>query len=73
VVEIHDRIIRPQPSFDFLAGDNLALTFKQHPQNLKHLFSEENLIIIIVRTWRRGRSQFPGGEVELKGSEQNAS
>ena len=33
---------------DFLAGDNLALTFNEHPQDLKHLFSEENLM---VRIW----------------------
>src|ERR1700684_3798321 len=39
VVEIDDRIIRPQPALDFLAGDDLAPTFKEHPQNLKYLFS----------------------------------
>ena len=49
MVEIHDRIIRPQPALDFLAGDNLSFTFKQHPQDLKHLFSEENLIVRIGR------------------------
>jgi len=70
VVEIDDRIVRPQPSLDFLAGDNLALTFKEHPQNLKHLFSEQNLI---VRIGRFRRSKFTSGEVELKGSESNAA
>jgi hypothetical protein len=45
LVEIDDRIVGPQPTLDFLAGDNLALTFKEHPQNLKHLFSQENLMV----------------------------
>ena len=29
----------------FLAGNDLALTFKEHPQDLKHLFSEDDLIV----------------------------
>jgi hypothetical protein len=49
MVEIHNSIARPQPSIDFLAGYNLAPTFKEHPQDLKHLFSEENLIVGIGR------------------------
>jgi hypothetical protein len=69
MVEIDDRIIRPQPPLDFLAGHNHALTFKEHPQNLKHLFSEENLMVSIGRL---SRSQFASGEVELKGTEPNA-
>jgi hypothetical protein len=52
VVEINDRVIHPQPVLDFLAGDNRALTFKEHPQNLKHLLSEENLIISIISVGR---------------------
>jgi hypothetical protein len=44
--------------------------FREHPQDLKHLFSEENLM---VRIWGLSRSQFASGEVELKGSEQNTS
>ena len=45
LVEIDDHVIRPQPALDFFAGDNFALPFKDHPQNLKHLFSEENLLL----------------------------
>jgi hypothetical protein len=68
-VEIHNCIVPPQPCFDFLAGDNLAFTFKEHPQNLKHLFSEDDLI---VRIGRLDGSQFASAEVELKGSESDA-
>jgi hypothetical protein len=45
LVEIDDRIIPPQPALDFLAGNNPSLTVNEHPQNLKHLFPEENLVI----------------------------
>jgi hypothetical protein len=69
VVEIHNRIIRPQLRLDFFAANNLALTLQEHPQDLKNLFSQENLI----RVWRLSRSQFARAEVELKGSESNAS
>jgi hypothetical protein len=69
VVEIDDRIIRPQPALDFLAGDNLGLAFKEHPQDLKHLFSEQNLV---VRIGRLNGSEFACAEVELKGPESNA-
>ena len=41
--------IRPKPFYDLLAGDNLALTFNEHPQDLKHLFSEDDLIVRIGR------------------------
>src|ERR1700689_97182 len=70
MVEIHDSIIHPQLFLDFLAGDNLTLTFKQHPQDLKHLFSEQNLII---RIGRLNGSQFASIEVEIKGSEPNST
>ena len=46
MIEIDDRIIRPEPALNFLASDNLALTFKEQPQDLKHLLSEDDLIRI---------------------------
>jgi hypothetical protein len=49
MVETHNCIVRPQPSLDFLASNNLALAFKKHPQDLKHLFSEDDLIARIGR------------------------
>ena len=70
MVEIHNCIVRPQPLLDFLAGDNLALASKHHPQDLKHLFSKENLI---VRIGHLSGSEFASAEVELKGSESHAS
>ncbi|MGC2401674.1 MAG: hypothetical protein WA510_17900, partial [Acidobacteriaceae bacterium] len=67
---IHNCVVRPQPSLDFVAGNNLALTLKEHPQNLRRLFSEWNLL---VRIGLLDGSEFTSAEVELKGSEQNAS
>jgi hypothetical protein len=68
VVEIYDRIGWPRPALDLIAGNNLASTFQEHSQDLKNLFSQENLI----RVWRLSRSQFARAEVELKGSKSNA-
>jgi hypothetical protein len=69
MVEIDDRIIRPQPGLD-LAGDDRALPFNEHPQDLKHLFSEDDPI---VRSGCLNRSQLASAEIELKGSTTDCS
>src|SRR5271170_5867024 len=69
LVEVVDRMIHPQGVLDFLAGDNPALTFYEHPQDLKYLFSQQDLII---RIGRLNGSEFARAEVELKSSESNA-
>jgi hypothetical protein len=71
VVEIHDRIIRPQPVLDFLAGDNPALTFKEHPQHLKYLFSRKNVVTVCLGMLSAvrpsgGQAQSPRTERVLK-------
>src|ERR1700722_14680768 len=79
LVEVVDRMIHPQRALDFLAGDDPALTFYEHPQDLKYLFSEEDLGARtgmvgtgIARIARLSRSQFASAQVELKGSEPNS-
>jgi hypothetical protein len=74
LVEIIDRGTPPQPVFDFLASDNFSPTLHQHPQNLKYLLSEQNLIIRarIIRIGPLKGSYFASAEIELEGSESNA-
>jgi hypothetical protein len=66
LVEIHNRIVWPQPFFDFLARDDLALTFQEHAQDLEDLFPQKNSAVEI---WRLRWSQFAGSEVKFKSSE----
>ena len=71
MVEIHNRIIRPQLPLDFLAGDDLAPALNQHSQDLEGLFPKENLIVIAVGC--ANRAQFTRLEIKFKASETGAT
>ena len=61
VVELDNRVIRPQLLANLLPRHQLAGRFQQHFQNLEGLFLKANLAVVLV--------QFSGFEVQLEGSE----
>jgi hypothetical protein len=57
----------------------ILLMFYEHRQDLKYLFSEEDLVVRtgivgtgIIRIGHLNRSQFASAQVKLKGSEPNS-
>jgi len=61
VVKFHHRVVWPEPLLDLSPRYHLAMTLHEHPDNLKGLLLEQNLLPTFV--------QFTGPEVEFKGSE----
>jgi hypothetical protein len=61
MIEIDDRVIRPQLQFDFVAKNNFAATFDQHAKDSQRLLLQVNAVLAIA--------QFTAAKVNFEATE----